>query len=197
MQNYSCPPKLRVRRLLKNEISSAYKIYAEAGRDYRFASEEQLLKIYENGVIWGAFEGGALDACTAVCRADSPADICTAAMKTRLFLPENTLMLPCAGGCDENILSSIFSCAALDADSLLIPVKSASNQLSSAFDAGFSLVAMRPLFELRPHYIFKRKSLDFKSPSVKMNIADTLSLSRALENGFTGVSLEQEYVIMK
>ena len=116
MRNYLCKPKQSVRRLLKNEIDTAVLLYSQAGRDYRFASREQLVKIYENGAVWGAFEGHTAEACTAVCRAGADTVICDALMKTRLFKAKENIILPCAGECDKYIGESMFS---LDADGAL------------------------------------------------------------------------------
>ena len=129
-----------------------------------------------------------------MCRAGADTVICDALMKTRLFKAKENIILPCAGECDKYIGESMFS---LDADGAAIPVKSGEKWLKYAFDAGYVLVAMRPLFELRPNYIFRRLCKDDKKVCDKISIDDTLTLSRALENGFAGVSLENRYIVIK
>ena len=85
-----------------------------------------------------------------------------------------------------------------------LAVKAPAPVLAAYFAAGFAAVRMRPLVSLRPHYLFVRRSAlqqgkpPFARPlgpkadalrRVYLPLADTLAVSRLLEQGFCGVAL--------
>lgn len=85
-----------------------------------------------------------------------------------------------------------------------LAVKAPAPVLAAYFAAGFAAVRMRPLVSLRPHYLFRQRSAlqrgkpPFARPSgpkaealrrVYLPLADTLAVSRLLEQGFCGVAL--------
>lgn len=85
-----------------------------------------------------------------------------------------------------------------------LAVKAPAPVLAAYFAAGFAAVRMRPLVSLRPHYLLRQRSAlqqgkpPFARPlgpkadalrRVYLPLADTLAVSRLLEQGFCGVAL--------
>lgn len=85
-----------------------------------------------------------------------------------------------------------------------LPVKAPAPVLAAYFAAGFAAVRMRPLVSLRPHYLFRRRGAlgqetENTAPPPKrepdalrrvyLPLADTLAVSRLLEQGFCATAL--------
>lgn len=79
-----------------------------------------------------------------------------------------------------------------------VPVKTGGLLLNGFFEAGFTLFLVRPLAALRPHYLLTPPGLRQPAPGtpdedavrrVHIPLADTLAVSRLLEQGFCGIAL--------
>ena len=79
-----------------------------------------------------------------------------------------------------------------------VPVKTGGLLLDGFFEAGFTLFLVRPLAALRPHYLLTPPGLRQPAPGtpdedavrrVHIPLADTLAVSRLLEQGFCGTAL--------
>ena len=79
-----------------------------------------------------------------------------------------------------------------------VPVKTGGLLLNGFFEAGFTLFLVRPLAALRPHYLLTPPGLRQPAPGtpdedavrrVHIPLADTLAVSRLLEQGFCGTAL--------
>ncbi|MEG0877296.1 MAG: hypothetical protein RSF00_01350 [Oscillospiraceae bacterium] len=184
------------RRLLTSDISSAADFYGEFGKDYSFASPPQLSCILKNGELWGCFNGGTLAAVCGFLPLNSPCAVCRSASDTRLLRKDTVLLLPPCSVADFMGLEYFYRWCAARAEKpqiplcALLPVKSGYSHLPMMFRSQLQLVAIRPLFELRPYYIFLEKNMKLSNNnSIMVPVSDTFKVSQMLETGFFSANI--------
>ena len=207
---YSVPPRFTVRRLVLMDLASVCALYSACGRDAAWGTRETLAALFGEGEWWGGFLGGELAICCACvpARAGTPQAAALRGALAPARLPSRFLLPPAAtpGGCA--LAGSFLSllgirlwppCPAPEKRlAAAVPVKTGAPLLGGYFEAGFTLFRVRPLAALRPHYLLTPPGLRPPAPQapaaetaqpVHIPLADTLAISRLLEQGFCGVAL--------
>ncbi len=194
-------PYFAARRLILTDVGAVRSIYDSTGRDGVWADDASLRCIVRCGEIWGGFSGGTLQLCSGLCGIGTKIALCEALRGTELFSCDSMVFLPpaCLSGSTQYatafwdmLLARLVYLGAADAV-LPLPVKTGTPLLSSVFAAGFSMVAVRPLVELRPHYIFRTNRMkNSQKNSIMVQISDTLALARLLENGYIACGMSNE-----
>lgn len=193
-------PRLTARQLVRQDLPAVQALYAEMGRDGVWADIKTLETILKYGELWGGFYGEVLSFCCAITSSDIP---CAQGQALSAMAPRysmqllNPAFLPVAQNgaarfftlmrarlCQLNIQEKdIVAC---------LPVKTGAPLLAGLFASHFVVTAMRPLYQLRAHYLF-RLMPDFVASSgngrVLLPLEDTLSVSRLLEHGFFATSV--------
>lgn len=195
------------RRLLAGDAGEALRLYAAGGRDAAWAVPAALAR----AELWGGFAGAELVLCAGLALCSAPFSLGEAMGKTGLAASADTLLLPpAAAPCGAlylpeflrmltaRALQTARPSAALFA---LLGVKSGTPLTAAYFEAGFALRAMRPLYELRAHYLFCPRAQNACGgaaaqnvqnacePCIMVPIEDSLRLSRLLAVGYTGTAL--------
>ncbi len=184
------------RRVLPHDLAAVLAFYTRAGREYSFADAATLHSLWQSGELWACFDGAAIAALGGFVRLDAQNRLCDAVQKTA-FLPHQTLLLlppvfaegfPAAGRfcdwCRQRAMQylNVHGGGGLAA---LVPVKSGGTLLPLYFAMRLQLVAMRPLDNLRPYFIFLSAGLDIcADDSIIVPISDTFTLSKLLETGY-------------
>ncbi|MEG1069150.1 MAG: hypothetical protein RSE27_03000 [Ruthenibacterium sp.] len=189
-------PHRVTRRLLKQDISALRALCDVGGRDYSWTRAESLQALFADAKFWGVFYGDVLCCAGGICSISHTQVLCDALRRTALVPQNAEVILPpiFADGSvlplADAFLTFLTAQAAPDAAFFcLVPVKSGTALLSSVFAAGFVLTALRPLYELRPHYIFVLQSVKkIEKRSIIVAQTDTWTLSFLLENGLTGIA---------
>ena len=188
---YPVPPRFTVRRLVLMDLAAICTLYGACGRDAAWGTRETLAALFGEGEWWGGFLGGELVVCCACVPARSATPqaaalrgaLAPARLPARFLLGER-LWPPCAS--PEKRLAAA------------VPVKTGGLLLDGFFEAGFTLFLVRPLAALRPHYLLTPPGLRQPAPGtpdedavrrVHIPLADTLAVSRLLEQGFCGTAL--------
>lgn len=214
------PIKLRplcvftVRRLCLADAPKALGLYAAQGRDSVWTAAQTPETLLENATLWGGFLGHDLCLCGGICSAAAPLPICDAMRKTNLVPADCTLFLPPAATADgapylAHFLQILLAQRLQETTDVhsnglaaVLPVKTGMPLAGAFFAAGFTLSAVRPLFQLRPHYVFLQTdylhvSVQSAPPhSIMIPLEDTLSLSRMLEEGCAGTGLLHGSVLL-
>ncbi|MEG1074063.1 MAG: hypothetical protein RR867_04480 [Ruthenibacterium sp.] len=191
-------PRPVLRRILKQDLPALYALYQKGGRDFAWASVENLQMLFCGGRMWGIFCGDLLCVGGGICDAALAMPLCDAFRLTGLVPPHATLLLPPFFLCAEEMAADFFNflAAQVSADTplfCLIPVKSGKNCLVPLLSARFVLTALRPLYELRPHYIFTLQAVKkLAKRSIIVTQTDTWTLSYLLENGYRGAVAAQQ-----
>ncbi len=181
---YPVPPRFTVRRLVLMDLAAICTLYGACGRDTAWGTRETLAALFGEGEWWGGFLGGELVVCCACVPARSATPEGRAFAGRFLSLLGERLWPPCAS--PEKRLAAA------------VPVKTGSLLLNGFFEAGFTLFLVRPLAALRPHYLLTPPGLRQPAPGtpdedavrrVHIPLADTLAVSRLLEQGFCGIAL--------
>lgn len=196
-----------VRRLVSCDAACILQCYAAQQRDAAWLDAQTLRTVMAHGEYWGAFCAGRLVLCGGVCAADAPISLLTALQKTRLVPPKAAVILPLGGECVsaertayflEVLLTRAALCFAKRPLVALAPVKTGSALLASYFPDGFILTAMRPLYALRPHYIFMYKAVQLHEKTcIIVNATDSYALSKQLEHGWEGVCVKESGVVLQ
>ncbi|WP_367924422.1 hypothetical protein [uncultured Ruthenibacterium sp.] len=181
---------LSVRRLKRHEIPAALFLYSRFGRDGAFAAA-CLDAICKQGEVWGGFTQGLLKVCGAFCPASSDNPQSEALRKV---YPDVRWHLMAVASLDSGIVESFLKvlqarCAQVEPDTgawtAVVPVKTGESLLPGYMAAGFEAHLVRPLYQLRPHYLLRKTA---GRPPVcevrEMPARDTYPVSRALEDGF-------------
>ena len=179
---------LSIRRLKPREIPAALFVYSRFGRDGVWAAAclEQLLV---RGEVWGGFREGILVICGALCPSE---DGNFQSRALAAACPARWQMMPVAaldGSAVAPFLNVLGArCVQLAPEEMwtaAIPVKSGESLLPGYLAAGYELCLVRPLYELRPHYLARRGT---KRPAhcetCTFPARDCYQVSKALENGF-------------
>ena len=181
---YPVPPRFTVRRLVLMDLAAICTLYGACGRDTAWGTRETLAALFGEGEWWGGFLGGELVVCCACVPARSATPPGRAFAGRVLSLLGERLWPPCAS--PEKRLAAA------------VPVKTGGLLLDGFFEAGFTLFLVRPLAALRPHYLLTPPGLRQPAPGtpdedavrrVHIPLADTLAVSRLLEQGFCGTAL--------
>ena len=166
---YPVPPRFTVRRLVLMDLAAICTLYGACGRDTAWGTRETLAALFGEGEWWGGFLGGELV-------------VCCACVPARSATPQAAA------------LRGALAPARLPARFLLPPAATP----EGFFEAGFTLFLVRPLAALRPHYLLTPPGLRQPAPGtpdedavrrVHIPLADTLAVSRLLEQGFCGTAL--------
>lgn len=208
---YPVPPRFTVRRLVLMDLAAICTLYGACGRDTAWGTRETLAALFGEGEWWGGFLGGELVVCCACVPARSAtpqaAALRGALAPARLPGPFSAAARRHARGpglC--RALSFPAGRTPLAALCLprkkrlaaAVPVKTGGLLLDGFFEAGFTLFLVRPLAALRPHYLLTPPGLRQPAPGtpdedavrrVHIPLADTLAVSRLLEQGFCGTAL--------
>lgn len=75
------------------------------------------------------------------------------------------------------------------------PVKTTTG-VAAFFNCGFQLRAIRPLNNLTPCYLMAPARDDLTEGSMLLPLADTLSVARALENGWRGAAVRRDNLLL-
>ena len=181
---YPVPPRFTVRRLVLMDLAAICTLYGACGRDAAWGTRETLAALFGEGEWWGGFLGGELVVCCACVPSRSATPQGRAFAGRFLSLLGERLWPPCAS--PEKRLAAA------------VPVKTGGLLLDGFFEAGFTLFLVRPLAALRPHYLLTPPGLRQPAPGtpdedavrrVHIPLADTLAVSRLLEQGFCGTAL--------
>ena len=207
---YPVPPRFTVRRLVLMDLAAICTLYGACGRDTAWGTRETLAALFGEGEWWGGFLGGELVVCCACVPARS-ATPQAAALRGALAparLPARFLLPPAATPEGRAFAGRFLSllgerlwppCASPEKRlAAAVPVKTGGLLLDGFFEAGFTLFLVRPLAALRPHYLLTPPGLRQPAPGtpdedavrrVHIPLADTLAVSRLLEQGFCGTAL--------
>lgn len=181
------------RRILPTDISELCALAAQS-KEFSFFNAQTAADIMQSGEMWCCVNNRTIAAFGGFMPIGSGNPLCEAAVKTRLLPQSAVIVLPVccndafkgadkffewyhsrAGGKNKAIAS-------------FLPVKTSSSQLRFYFSLGLCLIAMRPLHNLRPNYIFIERIMQFEDKeAIMVNAQDTLILSRFLETGYCGV----------
>lgn len=184
--------RLGMRRLTPEDAARAAALYRAAGRDSGWMSECGAAAACTDGAMYGGFSGdGRMTLCGGLCRRKDFPALYAAVRKTRLASGDDAVLLPPAGRVLAPFLQLLLARASEAGGQvwLPVPVKTGGGALPACFAAGFSLRAIRPLDELRPHYLFTCSDGPMKSArecDIMIPVSDTLTLSRLLECGMRG-----------
>lgn len=205
------PPRFTVRRLVLMDLAAICALYGACGRDAAWGTRETLAALFGEGEWWGGFLGGELAVCCACvpARAATPqaaalrGALAPARLPARFLLPPAATPEGCALAASFLALLGVRlwpPCTAPEKRlAAAVPVKTGNLMLNGFLEAGFSLFLMRPLAALRPHYLLTPpglRQLVPKTPEggtvrrVHIPLADTLAVSRLLEQGFRGITLD-------
>ena len=191
-------PYFTVRRLLRQDMAQVLALYRCAPRDgaWVFAQSPDILLAHAS--IWGGFWGDTLCICGGVCSLSAPLPLAAALCGTQLCLPQ-AVVLPLAASPQGLAFAPAFLAAfPLQKACALLPIKSGAPLAKHYFDAHYNLLAIRPLFELRPHYIFVQTQV--KNPekeSIIVSLSETYSLAKLLEQGYLGTALCENGVVLQ
>lgn len=194
------PPRLSARRLVRQDLPGALALYAGMGRDGAWACAPALEALLRTGEVWGGFADGELVFCCALAR---PTDACAQAQALAQAAPGYAMQLlspafapghvPSAARFFTLLRARLWQLGIPDAQAVAcLPVKTGAPLLAGMFAAHFVLTAVRPLYELRPHYLFRLLPEGIPAPEngrVLLPVGDTLSISRLLEHGFFAASV--------
>lgn len=192
-------PKFTVRRLTRGDTAAIKAMYALLGADGAWVLRESVQNLFVKGEIWGLFYGITLRACCVI--ADAAAPICMVRMtvSTNLISTNSAILLPCAGNFEGLPVTRFLHALALRLErrgdgeqcTALLPVRTGGKLIASYFEAGYHLCGIRPLDHLRPHYIFRAKSVKkYVQPCIIVPISDTFTLSQRLAHGYFGTELQ-------
>ena len=194
-------PYFSVRRLLLPELSAALALYAAAPRESAWTLADSPEALMRHAKFWGGFFGTALCICGGLCEMQAPLAPAQALCNTQLELGD-ALLLPVAATAQGEQYANVFLevlLAQAQQESAkprarnvcaLLPVKTGAALAPAYFEAGFSLLAIRPLHELRPTYIFMQTEMkNEKKESIIVSFADTYLLAKQLEQGYLGTAL--------
>lgn len=182
---------LSVRRLHPHEIPAALFVYSRFGRDGAWAAA-CLEDLCSQGEVWGGFRDGRMLVCGALCPADA-ANVQSRALQTA-FPQAAWHMLPVAS-LDASAVKAFLrllegrmaQLAGTAHWTAILPVKTGECLLPGYLDAGLEVHLVRPLEQLRPHYLLRKT---FGRPDLcevrAFPVRDTYAVSKALENGFAG-----------
>lgn len=203
-------PAFCCRRLLKTDLPALCALDRAALAPNAAFTCAELQTQYEAGIWLGVFAGAQLAAAALLLPA---AARCAPARQVRglspvLALSESAMLLvPVGPVCAPEQHACALTGLLAFAQGLLAragqpelccvaPVKTA-RALGAYFAAGFALFAVRPLWRLTPCYLF----LPCRQPgpaagALRLPAADTLAVSRALENGWRALALENEEFLL-
>lgn len=182
---------------------------ALAGATPAWGTRETLAALFGEGEWWGGFLGWRVGCLLRLCTARS-ATPQAAALRGALAparLPARFLLPPPPRPRAGPLPGAFFPCWANASGrraspekrlAAAVPVKTGGLLLDGFFEAGFTLFLVRPLAALRPHYLLTPPGLRQPAPGtpdedavrrVHIPLADTLAVSRLLEQGFCGTAL--------
>ena len=184
-------PRLAVRRLAPESTAQIAALYRAGGRDGAWCGPDTVRALFAGGAVWwGGFANDVLVLCAA-CTAPAADTPQAAAMRAALppgpwCAPKGFLLPPAvskqgealAGALLLLLAEKLFSQPGEGSFLAALPVKTSAPVLAACFAAGFAAVRVRPLVSLRPHYL-----------RVYLPLADTLAVSRLLEQGFCATAL--------
>lgn len=181
------------RRAMNTDIAELCLI-AQSNKEFSFFNQATAHSITQGGEIWCCEQNKKIAAFGGFMPISGDNNLSIAAKKT-LVIPHNaTLVLPVCPMPDFMGGNRFFEWYHSRADGKnevivsLLPVKAAHMTLSFYFSLNLCLVAMRPLHNLRPFYIFIERIMQFHDKeAIMVNASDTLVLSRFLEAGYCGV----------
>ncbi len=193
-----------IRRLLKYDMYDVISLYKSVAGDGAWMSEETYLKLIAQGEAWGVIDKGKIVACCAMCGASLQTTTVKMLCRYELLCGKSMLILPPCGDSKYWLELLVFLLKRADdfrsqgdktRHVLCLPVKTGTQFVGTYFDAGLTMVAVRPLDRLRINYIFFSDfnvQTDEKN-SIMVSKADTLSLSRCLEHGYHAIGTEGFY----
>ena len=183
-----------MRRLSAADADAAAALYRAAGRDGAWAEEALVRRAAALGELAGCCRNNVLTVCAGTGAQRFP-ELYAAVRKTGLTGARARILLPPAGAdADASFFQLLLALAGPHGGPvwLPVPVQSGSGMVQGCFEAGFALRAVRPLYRLRPHYLFESDGREMKKNmkcSIMIPIKDTLTLSRLLEDGMRGIGL--------
>lgn len=200
-------PRLTARRLVLMDLGDILALYRAGGRDGAWADAATLTALFSEGEWWGGFADGSLRICCASvpARADTPVAAALRGALCGTQLPDRFL-LPPAASCGAGPCAAFLKLlehrlwpqgrTPWHGPVAAVPVKTGSELLCGYLRAGFILTAMRPLVSLRPHYLLAAPGAlacgaCCDGRTVQLPLADTLAVSRLLEQGFFGTDVCQ------
>lgn len=182
------------RRLLRGDLPETILMSQNSNADYSYLTINTVNKLVLDGEGWCCTEHGEIVAVGGFLPLSANCELCEAVEKTRLLPPRSMLVLPVCAKPYFNGNGRFFewclSRASCKNEVLyaLLPVKTGENMLQLYFSCGMCVVAMRPLYNLRPYYFFARGGMQVnRTNSIMVNVADTHTLSKFLENGYCAV----------
>lgn len=199
-------PYFAARRLILTDVGAAHAIYDSIGRDGVWADDASLRCLVRHGEVWGGFSAGSLQLCGGLCAINTKIPLCDALRDAELHCGGSMVFLPPVCLPDSSryaaafldMLLARFVCLGASDAVLPLPVKTGAALLPAIFGAGFSMVAVRPLVQLRPHYIFcKSKMKNNIKNSIMVQTSDTLALARLLENGYVACGMSKEVFYLR
>lgn len=158
--------------------TQALALYEQLGRDGAWAAREAV-----DGFV------GTADFCTAWAQ-DGPQ---ARAMRRELdVLCPPRFLLPAAFAPGRAGAGTVLL-RALDGAAAALAVKPGAPALEPFFNAGYVLRRIRPLYALRPHYLFARPGMQSAGKCcIMIPVNDTYAIARRLENGFWGVGVHRQ-----
>ncbi len=191
-------PKFQMRRILMCESDKVVQLYKTLKKDMPFVGKSAVKVIMQNGAFYGVYQGNNLIACGGFCKQNTPLSFVKRLCGCVPALKNAAIIIPFAGQSVHCVKLLHFFCKDENAFSYILSIPSSTDilLLNACFKHNMKLIALRPLENLRVHYIFFSKHAVQTVPenSIIVSLQDTLILSRTLEQGFIGVGLQDNYV---
>ena len=102
-------PRLVMRRILKQDLPELCALYATGGRDFAWASAENLQTLFCDAQLWGMFYRNHLICAGGSCAAALAMPLCDALRLTGLVPPTATILLPPILQCDAETASDFLA----------------------------------------------------------------------------------------
>ncbi len=196
--NYGIAPKFQMRRLLMCESDRIVKLYSQLKKDAPFVGKTAVRAIMQNGAFYGVFQGENLLACGGFCKQNTPLSFVKRLCCSYKISKSAMVIMPFAGEIKHSIKLLNYFCKENSNLQFVfaMPITTDKKLLNACFLNKMTLVALRPLENLRIHHIFFYKGAvqTNQNESIIILLQDTLILSRSLEQGYAGVELDENYI---
>ncbi len=191
-------PKFKMRRILMCESDKVVELYKTLKKDSPFVGKTAVKVIMQNGAFYGVFQGDNLLACGGFCKQSTPLSFVKRLCSSFNIPKKATIIIPLAGQSAHCIRLLNFFCKDNSTFSFVLTLPASANikLFNACFLSDMKLISLRPLENLRVHYIFFNKHAvqTEQNNSIIVSLQDTLILSRSLDQGYVGVSLQDNYV---